>query len=1662
MRNKIYLVVLSILVMVYSGVLFAQTPTPTPNTSLVAYYPFNGNANDESGNGNDGTVNGATLTTDRFGNAGSAYSFDGVNDYIEVQDSSSLDVTEELTVALWANIDNVGTSSSDDVLIDKMVSDSEGPFQILLHSRDEYELEGRFTRASAEIVYLETGFTPLTGYWHYYVLSFKSGEQKLYYDGNVVSFANATGTLITNNLPIHIGKGVQRNYNFDGKIDDIRIYNRALSESEISALYNESIGDTFEDPIDIASSANVTGDTATFTDDYDFYNGCDWYESGPDVVYRFDMSTEGIISAVLESTGGSTLDMFLCDGPSKDNCVAFGHSILRYNATPGTYYLVVDGYFGAEGPYNLKLNRVMDLTYSTFLGGGGSDAAQSVSLDTQGSIYVAGATSSLDFPVVNSYQASKAGVNEYRYDAFVAKFSSSSSTLVYSTYLGGTTDDHATGITLDTQNQAYLTGYTQSPDFPTENSFQATKAGVNDYCYDAFVSKLSSSGSTLIYSTYLGGTTDDLANGIILDSADNAYMTGKTQSPDFPVLNSYQAAKAGVSDYYYDAFVAKLSPSGSNLIYSTYLGGTTDDHAAGIVLDINGDAYIAGKTQSPDFPLQNPYQAVKAGGGNYCYDAFVARISSSGDALIYSTYLGGTTDDQAAGIILDITGDAYIAGKTQSPDFPLQNPYQAGKAGDGNYCYDAFVARLSSSGDALVYSTYLGGTTEDSANGIAMDTENHAYLTGSTQSPDFPVKDSYQATKAGGGNYCYDAFVTRLSSSGDALVYSTYLGGTTDDQARGIVLSSANTIYIAGDTDSPDFPVKNPYQSSFAGNQDAFLCQLDYEATPPPTPLPPPTVIPTSTPEPIPTTSATPVYNPTPTPVPTSSSIPPPPTKTPYPAPPTPLTTATPAGYSTPTPRPALSIPTDLTATAGADNIYLAWNPNPEPNIAGYNVYRAETEEGTYAKINGDTPVKNTEYTDSGLDNGARFFYKITALNDSGIESERTSAESATVGEFVVWMPDYRGGAGDEVTLMINATNATGVSNQGIDVEFTYDTGLLTPITQVYPDRETVEKTALTDGFFMVDNSSRANGIIDICGIGDGMTITGEGHILDIKFMVQTDVSPGDSCQDVFVVVKLKNSDGEDLAVDYSDEATFTVAYNYVRGDINGDGEVDSGDAILALKIATGEILPTVLQLLAGDINGDGVIDSADAILILRIAVGLPVNPPQNGGGRDVRVASLSYNLIIGEKFGLAGDTLLVPISIDNAEGFAGVDLRINYDPSILTALGGYTTDLSAMFNLQSNIGDSWIDIAMSTSENLSGGSGDLLELEFLIDPEASVGSSSLLTLSQNKLCRQYGENVAWDSEVDFTNGKIEVLATATPTPSATPTTTPSVTPTPTASVTPTPTPSVTPTPVPTETPTPVPTETPTPTPFALDDFNGDGTSDIGIFRESTGLWAIRSVTRVYFGGVADEVIPGDYDGDGTTDIGIFRPTTGLWAIRGVSRIYFGGISDETVSGDYEGDGIWDIGIFRPSVGLWAIRKVTRCYFGGSLDEANPGDYDGDGVWDVGIFRPSTGLWAIKGVTRHYFGGLLDEAVPGDYDGNGSWNIGIFRPSAGLWAIRGVTRSYYGGNGDMPIPADYKGIGKFEIGIFRESTGLWAIKGVSRVYFGRTFDTPAYFKPTLY
>lgn len=689
----------------------------------------------------------------------------------------------------------------------------------------------------------------------------------------------------------------------------------------------------------------------------------------------------------------------------------------------------------------------------------------------------------------------------------------------------------------------------------------------------------------LNYSSYLGGSADEYPRKIKLGTDGTVYLVGDTNSLDFCTRNPYQAVCGGAVD----VFLSKFGSSGSTLIYSTYLGGSGEDHGHGIALGPGGEVYVTGDTYCDDFPTKNPYQGRRMGFD----DAFVSKLGSSGSTLIYSTHLGGSDDNYGYGIALGPGGEVYLTGATNSLDFPTVSPYQPGAVGG----IDVFISKLESSGSALIYSTYLGGIMSDSGNGIVLGSGGEVYVTGETYSPGFPTKNPYQGGLLGDN----DAFVIKLDSSGSALYFSSFLGGNDREFGKDIALGSNAEAYITGWTFSSDFPTENPYQAGFKGVIDAFISKFG-----------------------------------------SSGSM--------------------------------LSFSSYL---GGSSYDY------------GYGIV-LDPEGGIY--LTGET-------------------------KSSDFPTEKP------------YQPNLRGGS---------------------------------------------------DAFITHLDSSGSTLIYSTFLGGNGYDC-GEGIVLENRRKV------------------------------------------YVTG------ETDSYD------------FPTA-------------------------------NPyqPALGGSLDAFVSKLVY----------------------------------------------------------------------STS------------------------------------------------------------------------------------------------------------------PPWIYDYNGDGISDIAIFRPSSGLWAIRGITRVYFGGPTDEAVPGDYNGDGTTDIVVFRESSGLWAERGGGRAYFGRTGDIPVPGDYDGSGTTRIAVFRESSGLWAARGLDWVYFGKMADIPVPGYYTGDRNMWIGVYRPATGLWAIRGVGRAYFGSGNDIPVPGDYDGNGVWEASIFRPDTGLWAIRGITRSYFGSSSDEPVPADYNGDSRDDIGIFRESSGLWAIRGVTRAYFGAPSDIP--------
>lgn len=385
--------------------------------------------------------------------------------------------------------------------------------------------------------------------------------------------------------------------------------------------------------------------------------------------------------------------------------------------------------------------------------------------------------------------------------------------LLYSTYLGGSGEDQGDGMALDGNGAVYLTGYTAAT-FPTKSALQ----GVSGGSYDVFVAKLNATGTALVYSTYLGGSGMDIGGGIAVDAAGNAYVAGYTASANFPTQNALQPSNAGSVD----AFVAKLDATGSALLYSTYVGGLLDDEASAVALDGSGNACVTGFTTSTDFPISSALQPSNGGGQA---DAFILKVNASGSALVYSTYFGGSSLDRPGGIAADAAGNAYVSGYTYSADMPTKNALQSSLSGSA----DAYVSKVDPLG-ALVFSTYLGGTGYDYGSAIAVGGNGNVYVTGSTQSTDFPTQNALQPALTNA--FSSDAFVTTLNASGAALVYSTYLGGMKDEGGTAIVVDASDNVFVGGSTSSTDFPTVSAFQGVFGvGATDAFVVRFSPAGT---------------------------------------------------------------------------------------------------------------------------------------------------------------------------------------------------------------------------------------------------------------------------------------------------------------------------------------------------------------------------------------------------------------------------------------------------------------------------------------------------------------------------------------------------------------------------------------------------------------------------------------------------------------------------------------------------------------------------------------------------------------------------------------------------------------------------------------------------------------
>jgi hypothetical protein len=490
----------------------------------------------------------------------------------------------------------------------------------------------------------------------------------------------------------------------------------------------------------------------------------------------------------------------------------YQEDLLSRNIIKGKFVKLDDLEYSFEllGKYDpqkiLVIDPLISLDFSTYVGGMDYNYATSVATYSAGYPYATGYTRSTDFPKTSgSYQPNNKG----GYDAYILKFNLFGSTLLFGTFLGGTLNDYATDIVVDSSGNPIITGYTRSQNFP--NTTGAYDPDYNSR-YDAFVAKFNPSGNLLLYSTYLGGDEDEYAYGIAVDSNGNAYVTGSTKSSDYPTTsNAYDRF------FYTDweqVFISKLNNAGTNLLYSTFIAGYQFDCAYDIAVDSNNNMYVTGVTESWRYPTTDgAYDETHSGALER--DMFVTKIHSGGSTLLYSTFVKGSSDDMGYDIALDSQNNAVVTGTSWSSDFPTTPGVV-----DNHNNYDGVIFKLNHNGSKLIFSTFLGGNDGESVNDVTLDSMDNVYLTGFTNSQDFPITpDAHDPIYA-----LKQAFFTILSPNATNFLYSTYIGGTGEEVGYGIAISPNGEVYIVGETRSNNFYTSaSAFDSTYGGTRDGFL-----------------------------------------------------------------------------------------------------------------------------------------------------------------------------------------------------------------------------------------------------------------------------------------------------------------------------------------------------------------------------------------------------------------------------------------------------------------------------------------------------------------------------------------------------------------------------------------------------------------------------------------------------------------------------------------------------------------------------------------------------------------------------------------------------------------------------------------------------------------------
>ena len=495
--------------------------------------------------------------------------------------------------------------------------------------------------------------------------------------------------------------------------------------------------------------------------------------------------------------------------------IAYQETGGKRNTVEVAYALYEGNVYGFKvGDYDKNRSLTIDpLLASTFIGGSSGDYGRSIALDAGGNVYVTGSTYSSDYPTIpGSYDTNHNGLH----DVFVSKLDSTLSSLLASTFIGGSDSDFGCSIALDAAGNVYVTGGTYSSDYPTIGGYDASFNGGEA---DVFISKLDNSLSSLLASTFIGGSSDDSGRSIALDAGGNVYVYGETLSSDYPATpDSYDTSYNGS----YDVFVSKLDSTLSSLLASTFIGGSDYESnwwGNSIALDAAGNVYVTGGTWSSNYPTIPGGYDTNYNGND---DVFISKLDNSLSSLLASTFIGGSSGDYGQSIALDTGGNVYVTGETGSFDYSTTaGSYDTSYNGNG----DVFVSKLDSNLSSLLASTFIGGNRDDYGRSIALDGSGNVYVTGETYSSDYPaIPSSYDPTHNG----LQDVFVSKLDSTLSSLLAGTFIGGSEFEESWSIALDASGNVYVTGNTSSSDYPsTPGAYDTSYNGIDDVFVSKLD-------------------------------------------------------------------------------------------------------------------------------------------------------------------------------------------------------------------------------------------------------------------------------------------------------------------------------------------------------------------------------------------------------------------------------------------------------------------------------------------------------------------------------------------------------------------------------------------------------------------------------------------------------------------------------------------------------------------------------------------------------------------------------------------------------------------------------------------------------------------